>query len=970
MADFASDKNIKYPICRSMTEEERVNNITDFFDSYAPMGFPGFIQINSAYIKTKGPKKGRSGYVQNNVSSAQVHGSEPFMYIKNAPVDWSKESCVAGSLPFILSRSARNEYVTVNYKKLNEYGRKIKDMGWCGGILIDLDKHDEGMDIEPFVSFTLEKIMKGIEKGKLPIPTYIMHTGRGCQFQYRFSEYPSIEEKDVVKKIWEIIKDRWIDYIGPNLVEMDGSVGDASRICRIAGTYNVKGDAFTYLVSSSGRLYTLQEICDAFDINLEVIRAEDKEEKSKDSNKAVPKNKKNNSKNKSTKPHKIDRTPIPAYEDGSISIRCFGKDRFTKIDLLKTLDKLFEVRDDWTHHRDLYAHIYYNLLLSVYGKPYADKAIWDVYGELCDKSDDLDHFTEDEIEHIRETFYTGLGGILIYNYLKFETISDKLDISYDEIEAVGKTGYYERKNKKDAALKNNMLRNKKRNLCIKYRLEGYTQEDVVELVNRDLGLNTGDKGACNIFYVRRYAANINHKTDKVSLKSKMAYERVSKIVFKEEQKVSKISTFSMDDDCNDDILNEDNISPTINNTISSDTQINDNNHFTVEDAFNIFKSGNNLTILGAGGTGKSSFIERAKKYCDETDKSYSTIAFMGIASKSVDGITIHKALNLNNNNIDTVFSPEDNPNVANICNIWNTDVLFVDEIGCIRSDLGLFLIKSIKAAEESAGHSIQVVWLGDFLQISPVCSKEDCIALKEYGYSSPWLFSLPEWREVSGTKIVLSYNYRTTDIEYLGYLEKIRTNDCNDSDIAWINSNLNRRVDINAVYIAGTCDAVRSINQKMVNALFRNAEKKEYITSLDGTEKWSFAVGMKVMITRNSNYYQNGCRGTVIRMNEKSVTVKLNKSGIVVRVEIKDGYLPLTPCYAMTAHKAQGQTIEEGVNVVTEHNGKRQFFATGQLYTVLSRVHDRNSIHLLGDIKSEDIIIDKKAYQFQYGIPA
>jgi len=934
-----------------MNKEERIKNINAFFTSYADADYPGYIQLDYPYTKTKGSKTGKLGYVQNNLSPSQLHGIEPFYYINNAPVDWRKNLYEAGTLPQILANSKRNEYVTVNYKKNDIYGRKAEDMGWCGGILIDLDKHDEGMDIEPFVSYTIEKIIEGIEKDGFLMPSYIEHTGRGSQFQYRFSDYPSMDNKDVIKKVWEIIKDKWINYIGQDLVEMDGSVSDASRICRIAGTYNEKGNAYTYLVSSSGNHYTLEEICNAFNINLEEIKSIDKEEKSRGSNKAGYK--KNHSKKNTLKHSKIERTPIQEYEDGSISIRCFGKDRFTKMDLLQTLDKLFDAREDWTNHRDLYAHIYYNLQLSVHGKPHADKVIWDVYKGLCEKSSDLDHFTEDEIEHIRETFYTGLGGVLIYNYLKIETIVDKLDISPEEIEAIGKVGYFERKNRRDTASKNNIIRNKKRNLCIKYRLEGYSQEDVVELVNQDLGLNTGDKGACNIYYVRRYAANINHNTNpnKIDLDSKKAYERVSKIVLNEEQKVSKILTISInDDDCDDDIFNE-------------------NNHDTVEDAFNIFKSGNNLTLLGAGGTGKSTFIKRAKKYCEDNDKTYVTMAFTGIASDNVDGMTIHKALNLSDK-IDRVFSSNDNPYTKSTRNLCDIDVLFIDEIGTIRSDLGLYLIKSIKAAEESSGHPIQTIWLGDFLQLSPVCSEKDRVIMARYGYSSPWLFSLPEWQEVSGTKITLTQNHRTTDKEYLSYLERIRINNCNNEDIAWLNSNLNKNEDINSIYIAGRRDTVKKINEEMINTLFKNAEMKQYTTSPDGYEKWSFAIGMKVMITRNGYSYQNGSRGIITKMNKRSVAVKLHKSGEIVRVETKNGYLPLTPCYAMTAHKAQGQTIEEGINVIVENNGNREFFAPGQLYTVLSRVHDRNSIHLLGEIKLSDVVVDEEAVGFQYGRPA
>ncbi|MCR5777053.1 MAG: ATP-dependent RecD-like DNA helicase, partial [Lachnospiraceae bacterium] len=741
------------------------------------------------------------------------------------------------------------------------------------------------------------------------------------------------------------------------IVDMDGSVGDASRICRVAGTYNVKGDAYTYLISSSGVLYTLKKICDSFDIDLEEAKAMVAESKDKPRKTAK---KKSNQKKAVRRLHlTIDRTPIEEYENGSIDVRCFGKDRFTKIDYLQTLDRLFELRPDWTHKRDIFAHIYYNLLLPVRGKAESDVIIRKVYNMLCEKSDDIDVFSAEELEHIRSTFYDGLGGTTIYNYLKFETIADKLDISNEEIEEIGKAGYFERRHRKMKARANNILRDKMRNLCKHYRLKGYTQKGVADLVNRDMGFKTGEKGACNVDFVRRYTAGINRKSnaEEIDLEEHTAYVR--KIVPAEEHKLRKISTISYKK--KDDVggLKEKNDLHEPNSLSMEDNSI--------EKLIEEFSKGNNLTVLGAGGTGKSFFISKAKQYCKESKKSYKTISFTGIAAENVDGITIHKALNLQSDKTGKVFRHDDEPSFINASFFLDADVIFIDEIGFIRSDLGLFLIKSIHVAEELTGHRIQLVWTGDFLQLPPVCKVDESIALTEDGFSSLFLFSLSEWTAVSGNIVNLRKNYRTTDNEYLDYLEKIRIGKCDTSDIEWFNSNLDKIEDQDAVFIAGKRRTVQKINQAQISRLFKDEELKEYIISEDRRDRCKFAVGMKVMITKNyGKNYQNGSRGIIIRMSRKSVTVKLDVSGKKIRVKISGGWLPLTPCYAMTAHKAQGQTFNS-INLVAEYGNGSEFFAPGQLYTVLSRVHDRSGVHLIGKLCLDDVIVDKEAFAFQYG---
>ena len=158
-------------------------------------------------------------------------------------------------------------------------------------------------------------------------------------------------------------------------------------------------------------------------------------------------------------------------------------------------------------------------------------------------------------------------------------------------------------------------------------------------------------------------------------------------------------------------------------------------------------------------------------------------------------------------------------------------------------------------------------------------------------------------------------------------------------------------------------------------------------------------LGERVMFLTNQpngdNYqYVNGDTGTVVdycndSLNPK-VTVKLDNGRIVevgrvpwdhleYKVEYEDNeepciiqevtgtfwQLPLMPAYAITIHKAQGQTIDK-MRLVLD----RGCFAEGQLYTALSRVRSMDDLILDRPIHESDLIFDYDVHElYGYDIP-
>jgi ATP-dependent exoDNAse (exonuclease V) alpha subunit len=113
-------------------------------------------------------------------------------------------------------------------------------------------------------------------------------------------------------------------------------------------------------------------------------------------------------------------------------------------------------------------------------------------------------------------------------------------------------------------------------------------------------------------------------------------------------------------------------------------------------------------------------------------------------------------------------------------------------------------------------------------------------------------------------------------------------------------------------------------------------------------------IGAQVVVTWNVNQATgivNGTRATVSSMGDTGVVIKL-KNGAEYPIEmitikgscstVSISYLPIRLAYAITIHRAQGMTLD---SVIVDLS---KVFESGQAYTAISRVRDRNSITVTG----------------------
>lgn len=408
-----------------------------------------------------------------------------------------------------------------------------------------------------------------------------------------------------------------------------------------------------------------------------------------------------------------------------------------------------------------------------------------------------------------------------------------------------------------------------------------------------------------------------------------------------------------------------------------------------EKALELLESGRNIFLSGEAGTGKSYVInEYIRKYRDT--KKIIVCAPTGIAAIAVGGATIHRVFGAPLG----VCRPGDcnkSPDGALI----ESDVIIIDEISMCRFDLFEYVIRTIRRAEELSEENDnrtdrrkQIIVVGDFYQLPPVLTKQDREQMSLFWKNIPdegFAFQSSLWKEEDFTCVLLHEIVRQKGDEiFVKNLNKIRIGDV--EGLSWFNENVDRAPLSDGIYLCGKNADASELNDERIAAL--PGEGKSFQAVISGSVEKSDKMtedtlllknGMQVMtlINNDSEGYQNGSIGKIISINEGSIDVRLG-NGKQVNVspyeweitdyEIKDGklvqvvvgtfkQLPIKPAYAITIHKAQGQTYS-CANVIPD------CFAVGQLYVALSRVTSASKMSLAHEIRSSSLKVSLSVKRF------
>lgn len=412
--------------------------------------------------------------------------------------------------------------------------------------------------------------------------------------------------------------------------------------------------------------------------------------------------------------------------------------------------------------------------------------------------------------------------------------------------------------------------------------------------------------------------------------------------------------------------------------------------------YNVLMAGYSVFLTGDAGTGKTYLLNKFIHDQRVRNRNVMVCAPTGIAALHINGVTLHHQFkadirtNVNTKTYDEV-----------VYELANVDTLIIDEISICRIDLFEYVVKYIFGAnsirKQRNKPKIQVVLSGDFLQLPPVITEEDRKILNKFynrDITMGFAFESQYWKMLDLHIVILTEVVRQENSEFLQILNRIRLGD--KTAVDYIMQNCSKVPIQDAVNLYGKNNSVTERNIAELNnlptelytheAIITGAAK---ITDTNAEMILPLKVGARVMTLTNkemedgSLIYGNGSLGTVVSINDDSVTVEFD-DGFIENIEqyewkIEEYYVensnttsfpklckreigkviqyPLKLAYAITIHKAQGQTYNAvNINPYT--------WDCGQLYVALSRVKDIKNLYITSEINYDYLVISLNVIKF------
>src|ERR1700754_1248096 len=413
-------------------------------------------------------------------------------------------------------------------------------------------------------------------------------------------------------------------------------------------------------------------------------------------------------------------------------------------------------------------------------------------------------------------------------------------------------------------------------------------------------------------------------------------------------------------------------------------------------ALELLAGGRHVFLTGKAGTGKSTLI---RHFMAETDRAVVVVAPTGIAALNVDGYTIHRLFGFRTTTtLDDVRGGAYRPGRF-AKTLASLQTLIIDEASMVRADVFDMLAAALERFGPSQGQpfgGVQIVLVGDLFQLPPVVTDTET-AYFSTTYTTPYFFSANSFRRDDFPTVALTTVFRQLgDDRMTAILNEIREGVL----LGHAREQINARADADFVppddefwmTLAPTNRLVTARNRQQLerlpgDELIHQARASGDLSLFDPPveETLRFKVGAQVMMLNNDqgNRWVNGTIGRVIG-------VDYDRYGAVVEVEFADGscadvtpytweatrpvvsggslsregvgsytQLPFQLAWAITIHKAQGQTLER---LVVDLSGG--MFSTGQLYVALSRCTSLAGLVLKRPVLPKDLKTDRRIARF------
>lgn len=426
----------------------------------------------------------------------------------------------------------------------------------------------------------------------------------------------------------------------------------------------------------------------------------------------------------------------------------------------------------------------------------------------------------------------------------------------------------------------------------------------------------------------------------------------------------------------------------------------------------INQTNRSIFLTGKAGTGKTTLLH---KIMASTHKQAVIVAPTGIAALNAGGVTIHSLFQLpfaafvpDFGSVNTSFERIKFENKDTLMRNFNMnkqrknvllgmELLIIDEVSMLRADLLDAIdwtLRNVRKIHQPFG-GVQVLYIGDLLQLPPVMKQEEWSELRKY-YHGIFFFHSKAIQENPPIYIELEKIYRQSDQQFIQILNNLRNNQISQEDLTILNQYVNPDFDLknNKGYITLTTHNAKAneINQKALSELKEksvyypatiNGEFPPHLFPLE--EQLELKVGAQVMFVKNDTSMEkkffNGKMGTVKSISSGEILVHFPDERQTIEVEthewenikytldentneIKETVMgsfvqyPLKLAWAITVHKSQGLTFDKAVLDVSK------VFAPGQAYVALSRLRSLTGLVLLSPMRMNGLTNDQHVMEY------
>ncbi|HRG00912.1 MAG TPA: helix-turn-helix domain-containing protein [Bacteroidia bacterium] len=422
-------------------------------------------------------------------------------------------------------------------------------------------------------------------------------------------------------------------------------------------------------------------------------------------------------------------------------------------------------------------------------------------------------------------------------------------------------------------------------------------------------------------------------------------------------------------------------------------------------------------LTGKAGTGKTTFL---RNIIEHTHKNAIIVAPTGIAAINAGGVTIHSQFGIpfglfipdssykidnTNTKINTPYTMVKHLNMRDQKRklLQDLELLIIDEVSMLRADLLDtidFVLRSIRRQQHKPFGGVQLLFIGDLMQLPPVIKEEEWSVLRHY-YNSIYFFDAHVLRNEKPVYIELDKIYRQNDNTFIDLLNNLRNNKVTQANIDLLNSYYKPNFDVSSALNIITLTTHNQKADTLNKSALMELKGKSYFFSADIEGEFNeyaypveayleLKVGAQIMFIKNDisgkQQFFNGKIGVVSHLSDKEIEIDFKdgtKPFVLEKYEWKNikyelnevtneieentigtfTQYPIKLAWAITVHKSQGLTFEKAILDIN------RAFAPGQVYVALSRLKSLDGLVLTSPIQFNAISQDKTLVDYTENKP-